>query len=93
LYPSPNIIRVIKSRRMRWMSYAACTGAIRQAEKIFNGKTEGKRPLGTPRGTREDNIRIDIRYIGWEGVDLSHMVQDRYQWRALVNAVMNLWVP
>jgi hypothetical protein len=57
------------------------------------GKPEGKRPLGRPRGRWEDNIRMDLREILWEGVDWIHLVQDRDQWRALVNTVMNLRVP
>jgi hypothetical protein len=57
------------------------------------GKPEGKRPLGRPRHRWEDNIKIDLREIGWGGMDWIDLAQDRDQSRALVNAVMNLWVP
>jgi hypothetical protein len=57
------------------------------------GKPEGKRPPGRPRHRWEDNIRMDLREIGWEGVDWIHMAQDNDQWRAVVNTVMNLRVP
>jgi hypothetical protein len=56
-------------------------------------KLEGKRPLGRPRCRWEDNIRMDLREIGWEGVDWMHLVNLRDHWWALVNMVMNLWVP
>jgi hypothetical protein len=57
------------------------------------GKPEGKRPLGRPRRRWVDNIKMGLREIGWDGVDLIDMAQDRDQWRALVNTVLNLWVP
>jgi hypothetical protein len=57
------------------------------------GKPEGKRPLGRPRRRWEDNIRMDFREIGWGGMDWIDLTQDRYQWRALVNMVMNLRIP
>jgi hypothetical protein len=57
------------------------------------GKPEGKRPLGRPRRRWVDNIKMDLREIGWDGVDWSELVQDRDKWRALVNTVMNLRVP
>jgi hypothetical protein len=56
------------------------------------GKPEGKRPLGRSRRRWEDNIRMDLREIGWEGVDWKHLAQDRDQWRAVVNKIMNLRV-
>jgi hypothetical protein len=56
-------------------------------------KPEGKRPLGRPRLRWVDNIRVDLGEIGWDGVDWNDMAQDRYQWKALLNTVMNLWVP
>jgi hypothetical protein len=52
-----------------------------------------KRPLGRPRRRWVDNIKIDLREIGWDGMDWIDLAQDRNQWRALVNTVMNLWVP
>jgi hypothetical protein len=57
------------------------------------GKPERKRPLGRPRRRWADNIKIDFREIGWDGVDWIELVQDRDNWRALVNTAMNLWVP
>jgi hypothetical protein len=56
------------------------------------GKSDGKRPLGRPT-RRWNDIRIDLKDIGWEGVDWMHLAQDRDQWRALVNTVINLRVP
>jgi hypothetical protein len=57
------------------------------------GKPEGKRPLGRPRRRWVDNIKIDLREMGWNNMDWIDVAQDRDQWRALVNTVMNLWVP
>jgi hypothetical protein len=65
----------------------------RNAYRIFVGKPEGKRLLGRPRRRWEDNIRIDLRELGWGGMDWIDLAQDRDQWRALVNTVINLWVP
>jgi hypothetical protein len=59
----------------------------------LGGKTEGKKPLGRPRGRWEDNIIMDLREVGWKDVDWIHLAQDRDQWRDLVNTVMNLRVP
>jgi hypothetical protein len=68
-------------------------GDKRNAYRILVGKPEGKRPLGRPRRKWEDNIRMDLREIGWGGMDWIDLVQDRDQWRTLVNTVMNLRVP
>jgi hypothetical protein len=57
------------------------------------GNPEGKKPLRRPRCRRENNIKMDLREIGWDGMDWIDLAQDRDQWRVLVNAVMNLWVP
>jgi hypothetical protein len=70
---SPNIIQVIRSGRMKWMGHIACMGEMRNAYSIFVGKPEGKRPLGSPRHRWEDNISVDLRKIGWEGVDCIHL--------------------
>jgi hypothetical protein len=70
-----------------------CSKHGRDAHNILVGKAEGKRPPGRPRHRSEDNIRMDLREIGSEGVDWMHLAQDRDQWWALVNMVMNLWVP
>jgi hypothetical protein len=63
------------------------------AYRILEGKPEGKRPLGRPSRRWEDNIRMNLREIGWGGMDWIDLAQDRDQWRALVNTVMNLPVP
>jgi hypothetical protein len=60
--------------------------------RVLMGKPEGKRPLGRPRRRCEDGIRMDLREIGWGSVDLNQFYQDRDQWRAVVNTVMNLRV-
>jgi hypothetical protein len=65
LYSSPNIIRQIKSRRMRWAGHVARMGEERNAYKVLMGKPEGERPLGRPRRRWEDEIRMDLREIGW----------------------------
>jgi hypothetical protein len=61
--------------------------------RILVGKPEGNKPLGRPRRSWEDNIRMDLREIGWGGMDWIDLTQDRYRWRALVNTVMNLRIP
>jgi hypothetical protein len=73
----------------------ACStnGKKRNAYRILVGKPEGKRPLGRPRRRWVDNVKIDHREIEWDGMDSFDLVQDRNQWRALVNTVMNLRVP
>jgi hypothetical protein len=93
LYCSPSIIRIIKSRRIRWAGHVARIGEKRNAYRILVGKPEGKRTLGRPRRRWEDSIRMDLREIGWGGVDWIDLAHDRDQWRALVNTVMNLRVP
>jgi hypothetical protein len=68
-------------------------GEKRNAYRMLVGKPEGNRPLGRPRRRWEDNIRMDLREMGCGGVDWIDLAQDRDQWRALVNTVMNLRVP
>jgi hypothetical protein len=77
---------------MRWAGHAARMGERRNAYRIFVGKLEGKRPLGRRRRRWVDNIKMDLREIGWDGMDWIDLAQDRDRWRALVNAVMNLRV-
>jgi hypothetical protein len=90
LYSSPSIIRIIKSRRMRWEGLVARMGEKRDVYMLLVGKPEGKRPLGRPRRGWINNIQIDLLEIGLSVVDWTGLAQDRYSWRALVNAVMNL---
>jgi hypothetical protein len=68
-------------------------GEKRNAYRILVGKPEGKKPLGRPRCRWEDNIRMDLREIGWGGINWIDLAQDRDHWRALVDTVMNLQVP
>jgi hypothetical protein len=93
LYSSPNIIRMIKSRRIRWTRHVARMREKRHAFRTLVGKPEGGRPLGRPRHKWVYNIKIDLRGIGWDNVDWVNLGQDRDRWRALVNTVMNLLVP
>jgi hypothetical protein len=92
LYSSPNIIRVIKSRKMRWAGHVARMGEKRGAYRILVGRPEGRQPLGRPRRRWEDNIKMDLQEVGW-GMDWIVLAQDRDRWRALVNSVINLRVP
>jgi hypothetical protein len=90
LYSSPSIIRMIESRRMRWVGHVARMGAKRNAYRILVGNSEGKRPLGRPRRRWVDNIKMDLGEIGWDGMDWFELARDTGQWRALVNAAINL---
>jgi hypothetical protein len=83
---------MIKSRRMRWTRHVARMGTS-NACKILVGKPEGERPLGRPRHRWVDNIKMDLREIGWGGTDRIDLALDRDQWRALVNTAVNLRVP
>jgi hypothetical protein len=74
------------------MGRICSTNEKRNAYRILVGKPEGKKPLGRQRRRWVDNIKINLREIEWDGVDWIHLAQDRDQWRALVNTVMNLWV-
>jgi hypothetical protein len=79
---------MIKSRRMRWAGHVARIGY-----RILVGIPEGKRPLRKPRRRWVNNIKMDLRAIGWDGMDWIDLAHDGDQWRALVNTAMNLWVP
>jgi len=93
LYSSPNIVWVIKSRRMRWAGHVARMGEGRGVYRVLVGKLEGKRPLGRPRYRWEYNIKMDLQELGCEGMDWIKLAQDRDRWWAVVSAVMNLRVP
>jgi hypothetical protein len=67
-------------------------GGKRNAYRILVGMAEGKSPLGRQRRRYVENIKMDPRGIGWDGVNWIDLVEDRDQWRALVNVIMNLWV-
>jgi hypothetical protein len=92
LYSSPDIIRQVKSRRMKWAGHVARMGEERKMYKVLVGKPEGKRPLGRPRRRWEDGIRMYLKEIGLEGVDWIRLAQDRDRWWAVVSAVMSLRV-
>jgi hypothetical protein len=91
LYSSPSIIRMIRLRRLKWAGHVALKGKKRNACTILVGKTEGKKPLGRPRCGWEDNIKTNLREIGWGDMDWIHLAHDRHQWRAIVNMVMKIW--
>jgi hypothetical protein len=93
LYSSPNIIGVMKSRRLRWAGHVARMGERRGAYRALVGKPEVRRPLGRPRRRWEDNIKMDLRKVGCGGAYWVDLAQDRDRWRAVVYTVMNLRVP
>jgi len=93
LYPLPNIVRVVKSRRMKWAGHVARMGEGRGVDRVLVRKPEGKKQLGRPRRRWEDNIKMDlqeVRGVCWDWMELVH---DKNRWRALVNTVMNFRVP
>ena len=92
LYSSPNIVRVIKSRRMGWAGHVARMDEERGVYRVLVGKSEGKRPLGRPRRRWVDNIRMDLQEVGCEYMDWIGLAQNRDKWRTFVSAVMNLRV-
>ena len=93
LYSSPNIIRNFKSSRMRWAGHVARMEKSRNTYRVLVGKPEGKRPLGRSRRRWEDNIKMDLREVGYDPVDWIDFAEDRDQWRAYLRAVINLRVP
>jgi hypothetical protein len=93
LYSSPKIVRVIKSRRLRWAGHVAHMGERRGVYRVLVGRPGGKRPLGRPRRRWEDNIKMGLREIGIDVANWIRLAQDRVQRRTFVKTVMNLWVP
>jgi hypothetical protein len=86
LFSLPNIVRVIKSRRLKWTGHVARMGEGRGVYRVLVGKPEGKRPLGRPRHRWEENIRMDLEEVGCGCEDWIGLAHDRDTWRALVSA-------
>jgi hypothetical protein len=78
---------------MRWVEHVACTGERGGVYRVLVGKSEGKRPLGSPGIRWNDNIKLDLQELGYRFMDWIDLTQDRDSWRTLVTGVMNLWVP
>ena len=93
LYSLPNIVRVVKSRRMRWAGHVACMGEDRVVHRVLVGKPEGKRPLRKPGRRWEDNIKMDLQEVEGGRGDWMELAQDRDMWRALVGTVRDFRVP
>jgi len=91
LYSSPNIVRVIKSRRMKWAGHVARMGEERGVYRVLVGKPDGKRPLGRSRRRWVDNIRIALQEVGCGYMDWIGLAQDRDRWRTLVSALLEKW--
>ena len=92
-FSPPNIVRVIKSRKMTWAGHVARMDEERGVYRVLVGKPEGRRPLGRPRRRWVDNIKMDLQEMGCGYMDCIGLAQDRDSWRTLVSAVMNLRVP
>jgi hypothetical protein len=93
LCSSSSIIRIIESRKMRWAGHVARMAEKRNGYRLLVGKSEVKRPLGRPRHRWVDNVRMDLREVGWGDVDWIGLAHNRNRLRALVNSVLNLRVP
>ena len=93
LHSSPNIVRVIKWRIMRWAGHVARRVEESGVYRVLVGRPEGKRPPRRPRRRWVDNIRLDLREVGCGYMDWIGLAQGRDRWRTLVSAVMNLRVP
>ena len=93
LYTLPNIVQVVKSRRMKWTGNVERMGEDRGVHRVLVGTPEGKKPLGRPRRRREDNIKMDLQEVGRGRGDWMELAQDRDGWRSLVGTVRNFRVP
>ena len=93
VYYISKVVRVVKSRRMRWAGHVARMGEGRGVHRVLVGKPEGKSPLGRPRHRWEDNNKMDLQEVGGSCGDWMELAQDRDRWRALVGTVRNLRVP
>jgi len=93
LYSSPNIVQVIKSRRMMWVGHVALKGERRDVYRMLAGKPEGKRPIRSPRHRWEDDIKMVLQEMECGAMDWIELAEDRDRWRALVTEVMNVRVP
>ena len=93
LYSLPNIVQVVKLRRMRWAGHVARMVEGRGVHRVLVGKPEGKRTLGRPKRRWEDNIKMDLQEVGGSCGDWMELALDRDRWRALVGTVRNLPVP
>jgi hypothetical protein len=93
LYSLPNIVWVVKSRRMRWAGHVAHMGEDTGVHRVLAGKPEGTRPLGRPRRRWEDSIKMDLQEVGGGRGDWMELAQDRDRWRALVGKVRDFRVP
>jgi hypothetical protein len=93
LCSSPNIVRVNKLRRMRWVGHVARMGEGRGVYRVLVGRPEVRKPLGRPRRRWEDNIKTDLKEVCIDSVNWIQLAQDRVHWRAFVRTVTNLWFP
>jgi hypothetical protein len=93
LYTLPNIVRVVKSRRMSWAGHVARMGKDRGVHRLLVGKPEEKRPVGRPRRRWEDNIKMDLQEVGGVRGDFMELAQNRDRWQALVGTVRDFRVP
>jgi hypothetical protein len=93
LYSSPNILRVVKSRIMRWAGHVPRMGEKRGVHRVLVGKPEGKRTLERPRLRWEDNIKMALQEVGRGCGDWMELAQDRDRWRELVSTVTKFRVP
>jgi hypothetical protein len=93
MYCSPSNVRVIKSRKIRWVENVARMRDRQGVYRILVGKRDGERPLGRSRRRLEDNIELDLQEMGCGGINWIELAQDGDRWRALLNGVMNIRVP